>query len=250
MMKRNIYTAAIAFFCSFLIAACNSELMQYEGETGIYFSMPTGDTTANSDTTYSETSSLPFIIEAEDVTEKTFFLKVKIIGAVSEHDREFEIRLNEEESTVSPQDYEQLEKSYTLPSGTVFGAVPIKFHRQGFKNTEKKMVLELVPNKEFSLPIKMWKNSSKEYVNVVRHTIIISDKYVQLPGYAVGQFGKFSQKKMEIILKITGKDLSYFNKKLSLPEAKAIGQKLDRYLKEHPQTDEDGEKMTAGEYIY
>jgi hypothetical protein len=92
-------------------------------------------------------------------------------------------------------------------------------------------------------------------VNVVRHTVVISDKYVQLPGYRTGHFGPFSEKKMRIILELSGLKLTDFNETMAVTVTKSIGQKLDRYLAEmkakgEPVMEDDGTPMTAGEYIY
>ncbi len=250
-MRRSIYHILIPLALA-LFAGCESNLMLYDGETGVYFAMPTGDNFTNADTTYTETSSLPFIIQPADVTQSTFHLKIKILGAVTDEDREVSVRMVPEESTVLPGDYEPLQQSYILPVGTVFGSIPITFHRAGLEGLERKMVIELVPNDDFSLPITKWRNSSTEYVDVVKHTILVSDKYVRLPGYTEGHFGKFSQTKMELICRISGRDLTYFNNKLSISVTRAIGLKLDRYLSEQnpPLRDEDGEIMTVGKYLY
>ena len=249
----SIIAFALAFFLSLVaVSGCQSDLMFYSGQTGIYIAMPSGDTTVNADTTYTETSSLPFIILPQDQQTAVFNLKIKIIGSVSDKDREVGIRIVENESDVSSGDYDPVRQTYILKAGSVYGVIPIVFHREGFRGKEKKMVVELVPTDDFSLPITSWRNSPKEYVSVYRHTITVSDKYVQLPGYVEGHFGKFSQKKMELICHISGKNLEYFNKKLPVTETKAIGQKLDRYLREQtpPLRDEYGEVMTAGKYIY
>jgi hypothetical protein len=250
-MKNIIY---ILFLVTgtIVLNSCESKLMLYDGETGVYFAMPSGSNAVNADTTYTETSSLPFVIQPNDVTEYTFNLKIKILGAVADHDRTVTVRMITDESSVLPADFEPLKASYTLKAGTVFGNIPIRFYRAGLKDQERTMVVELIPNDDFSLPITRWRNSSTEYVSAIKHTITVSDKYVQLPGYAVGHFGKFSRIKMELICELSGKDLAYFNQRLPIPETRAIGQKLDRYLKEQnpPLKDEDGEIMKAGDYLY
>ena len=116
--------------------------------------------------------------------------------------------------------------------------------------------MELVENEDFTLPIRRWRNSSTEYVDVTRHTVVISDKYVQLPGYRVGYFGPFSEKKMKLILELGNMRLNDFNAELPIPLAKSLGQKLDRYLAQMAARgetvyEEDGKTpMTAGNNIY
>mgnify|MGYP003312239992 CR=1 FL=1 len=131
------------------------------------------------------------------------------------------------------------------------------FHRTpSLAGQERSLVVELVENEDFTLPIRRWRNSSSEYVDVTRHTIVISDKYVQLPGYRVGHFGPFSEKKMKLILELGEMSLNDFNVELPVPLTKSLGQKLDRYLaqmsaKGETVYEEDGTTpMTAGNNIY
>ena len=183
------------------MAACSSEIGTYHGESGVYFAMRDNVNTVNVDTLYRETSSLPFIVT--DSRDSVFILRVKILGAVADHDRQVEIKVVDDMSSVVEEDYEALPSSYTLKAGEVYGEIPISFHRMpSLKGNERSLVVELVENEDFTLPIRLWRNSGTEYVNVTRHTIVISDKYVQLPGYRTGHFGPFSEKKMELILQL------------------------------------------------
>ena len=222
--------------------ACTDSLEKYNGEAGIYFAMRVEDSAVN-------------IVTDDDMA--VFNLKVKILGAVSDRDRQISIEVVPEETDALAEDYDPLLPEYTLPAGAVFGSIPITFHRTAsLEGQERRLTVRLVENSDFALPITMWRNSSDEYVDVVKHTIIISDKYVQLPGYAVGYFGPFSEKKMALLLEVLGLEISDFNEEMPYTQAKAYGQKFDRYLKEqkaagHTVYEEDGvTEMTAGEYIY
>jgi hypothetical protein len=235
--------------------SCMSEIDTYHGESGIYFAMREDVTTVNVDTLYRETSTLPFIVTAK--TDSVFNLKVKILGAVADYDREISLRVVDDLSTALQGDYDILQPTYTLPAGEVYGIIPIKFNRTAsLQGNERSLVLELMENEDFTLPIRMWRNSTTEYVSVVRHTIVISDKYVQLPGYRTGHFGTFSEKKMKLIIELSGLKLNDFNEILPVTMTKTIGQKLDRYLAEMkakgtPVYEEDGVTlMKAGDYLY
>ena len=246
-MKRFIYICALA-----VCVSCYSEIDTYHGEAGVYFAMREKVSTVNVDTLYRERSSLPFIVTEKP--DSIFDLRVKILGVVSEKDRQVSVRVVEEASTVTSEDYEPLETSYTLKAGDVYGVIPIHFHKTAsLEGEERSLVVELVENNDFTLPIKRWRNSSTEYVDVVRHTIVISNKYVQLPGYRTGHFGAFSEKKMKLILELSGMKLNDFNTALSITLTKSIGQTLDRYLAEMkakgtPVYEDDGTLMTSGDH--
>ena len=251
-MRRLVYILFIAMAA----VSCSSEIQTYHGEAGVYFAMRENVSTVNVDTLYRESSTLPFIVT--ESSDSVFNLRIKILGEVSDFNRRVDVKVVEELSTcLEGVDYEPLELSYMLPSGQVYGTIPIRFYRSpSLEGQERTLVLELMENDEFTLPIKRWRNSSTEYVNVVRHAIVISDKYVRLPGYREGHFGVFSEKKMRLILELTGMKLNDFNETLAVTLTKSIGQKLDRYLAEMKAKgetvyEEDGKTpMTAGEYIY
>lgn len=249
-MKKIIYIFAAALAA----ASCLSGIDTYSGEAGVYFAMRQNLTVVNADTTYRESSDLPFIVT--DREDSVFVLRVKILGPVKDYDRQVRVRVVEDQTTALKEDYEPLEESYVLEAGKIYGAVPVHFKRTpSLEGKERVLVVELVENDDFSLPIRRWRNSSVEYVDVIRHRIVISDRYVQLPGYQTGYFGPFSEKKMKLLLELSGLELNDFSEKLSLTYAKTLGQKLDRYLAEMrakgtPVLEDDGEEMKAGDYLY
>jgi beta-lactamase superfamily II metal-dependent hydrolase len=84
------------------------------------------------------------VTESED---STFNLRVKILGAVAGQDRHVSVRVVDEESTVTEEDYLPIEESYVLKAGEVYGLIPIHFRRAAsLKGQERKLVLELVEN--------------------------------------------------------------------------------------------------------
>ena len=248
---RNYILILVAAFA----VSCSSEIETYNGESGVYFAMRETVATVNVDTLYRELSTLPFIVT--ESVDSTFCLKVKILGPVADHDRYVSVKVVEELSTVQEGDYDPMPQTYVLKAGQIYGQIPVNFHRTAsLQGKERMLVVELIENEDFTLPIRMWRNSSTEFVNVIRHSIVISDKYVQLPGYRPGHFGPFSEKKMRLIIELSGLSLNEFNVSLPVTLTKTIGQKLDRYLAEMkakgtPVYEEDGiTLMKSGDYLY
>ena len=101
-------------------AACSSEIQTYNGEAGVYFAMRENVSTVNVDTLYRESSSLPFIVTSS--RDSVFILKVKILGTVSDKDRQVSVRVLDDLSSVHEADYEPLPASYTLKAGEVYGS--------------------------------------------------------------------------------------------------------------------------------
>ena len=122
-MKRYFIIGTIS---SLITLSCSSELETYHGTSGIYFAMNAGSTAVNADTMYSETSLLPFIV-TEDV-DSTFNLKVKILGAVSDKDRQISIETVPEETDALEEDYDLTSYSHILPAGSVQLILPGDTH--------------------------------------------------------------------------------------------------------------------------
>ena len=253
--RRNFWVRSLPLGLSLLAAvSCNKGLEEYSGNSGLYFAMSIRDASVNADTLYSEATPRPFVMTEK--SDSVLNIRVKIIGDLADKDRYFQVGTIPEESTLLSGDCEPLKESYVVKAGQIYGQIDLHFHRTAsLKGTERKLKIRLLPTSDFNLPMKVWKNGSKDYVSILEHEIVISDKYVQLPGFAEYAFGPFSEKKMELLLQLSGLEFSDFNEKFSTTYAKALGQKLDRYLKEQtakgqPVLEEDGSPMTAGEYIY
>ena len=249
--KAKLLWLALPLCC---IAACNTGLDTYSGVPGIYFAVRVESNAANADTMYRDSTILPFIVT--ESTDSTLDIRMKIMGAVSDKDRLFRIETVAEGTDIHPEDCDPVDGEYVLKAGEVFGSLPLTFHRTpNLEGEERRLKIRLVPNEDFSLPVTTWRNSSTEYVSVVEHTVIVSDKYVQLPGYRESYFGPFSEKKMKLILELFDMKLSDFNEELNYTYAKALGQQFDRYLKTEKAAgrtvyEEDGTEMVAGDYIY
>lgn len=252
-MRRRLYLSCI-LSSVVLFAGCRSEIDTYSGISGIYFAMNTGSTAVNTDTMYRESSALPFIITQS--SDSVFKLLVKIMGPVSSRDRHVRVEVVEELTDALPEDFEPLPDYYTVGAGQVYAAIPIKFYRRpSLQGQQRTLTVGLVAGDDFSLPISQWRNSSTQSVSVIRHSIVISDKYVQLPGYSEWYFGPFSEKKMKLLLELFDMSLLDFNESFSITKGRTMGQRFDRYLKEQEAMgntiyEEDGTKMVAGDYIY
>ena len=249
-------------FCALASAACEKEVMTYDGRTGIYFAMlRTGSTEDNP--RYDAASSVPFALTLGD-TEALFELRVKVIGRVADHPRTFEFRTVPELTTAREgHDYELPEGECTVAAGEVYGTIPIRFFRQAsLDGCEETLTLELVPNRNFSLPLAGWlpvNGVETQPVDILRHTITVSDKYVRLDGWSDYYYGPYSDKKIRLMCRQFSLTLSDFMPgALSFVEQVVLGQNLRRYLDEQERsgntvyeeyTDAEGRpvKMVSGD---
>lgn len=144
--------------------------------------------------------------------------------------------------------------------------IPIHFYlRDDLEGKERQLKLELVANEDFATPMAQWlrpNSSDKTGVDVLHHTITISNKWVQLPGFRTYFFGTYSEKKCKLICSLFGLTLLDFatEESMSFTKAKALAIKFDQYLKDQESKgntiyedyrDANGKrvKMTAGEGI-
>lgn len=250
-------------FLAILLTACKSSIMEYSGISGLFFAMPGGSGAYVDKQEYSDESILPFALTSSE--DSVFILKAKIIGEVMPYDRPVNIRIaGSESSAVESRDYAPLNDTYYVKAGEIYVDIPIHFYRnESLNGKEVTLVIQLQENESFKLPMPYWRpisNTSGEPVDVISHRITISDKYIKLPGFNEYFFGTYSEKKLRLICTISNLTLHDFVEPMTTVRAKAIGQNLDRYLKEmeakgetvyEDYKDSEGKpvKMTSGKGI-
>ena len=267
-MKRiYIYLACLS---GLTLGACNEQIETYSGEAGIYFAMSaTKGGLDDSGQDYTSETQIPFAVYSS-VTDTTLLVRAKVIGSAVDYDRQVTVQVvpqdNSELQAKEGWDYDALQNNYTVKANEVYTLIPVRFHlKSDLKDKERKLKLQLIANYDFSTPMSEWlrpNSSDKTGVDVLHHTITISDKWVQLPGFRTYFFGAYSEKKCKLICNLFGLTLLDFESEesMSLTKAKALGIKFDQYLKEQESngqtiyedyTDSEGNlvKMTAGEGI-
>lgn len=266
MMKR-LYIACLS---TLALGACNNQIETYSGESGIYFAMSaTQGGLDDSKQDYTSQTQIPFAVYS-NVTDTTLMVRAKVIGPAVSYDREIKIQVVPQDPSDTQAkegwDYDALQSTYTVKANEVYTLIPIRFHlKDDLKDKERKLELELVANEAFSTPMAEWRkpnSSDKTGIDVLHHTIVISNKWVQLPGFRTYYFGAYSEKKCRLICSLFGLSLLDFESEssMSITKAKALGIKFDQYLKEQEgkgltiyedETDAEGNlvKMTAGEGI-
>lgn len=252
------------------MSACNKQIETYSGEAGIYFAMSESkgglDDSAQD---YTSETDIPFAVY-NSITDTTLLVRAKVIGESVSHERQVDIRVvpqeDAEQEAKEGWDYDALQATYPVKAGEVYAEIPIRFHlKEDLEGKERMLTLELVANSDFTTPMAEWRrpnSSDKTGVDVLRHTIVISNKWVQLPGFRTYFFGAYSEKKCKLMCSLFGLTLLDFESEttMSVTKAKSLGLKLDQYLKEQESqgntiyedyTDENGNrvKMAVGEGI-
>lgn len=247
-----------------LFTGCNGEIPEYSGVSGIYFAMSkTKGGLDDSKLDYTDNTSLPFAVF--DKEDSVLIVRAKVLGEIAAHDREVIVEVITDKSTaVSGEDYEPLQEKYYVRANEAYAQIPIHFYKKSsLKDNERTLQIRLKESKDFNLPMPYWlapNSSDKNGVDVIYHTISISDKWVKLPGFNEYFLGTYSEKKNRLICEQFNMTLLDFLEPMTTTKCKTLGIKFDQYLKEmeakgqtvyEDYRDSNGNpvKMTAGEGI-
>lgn len=267
---KHLYIICMACLSEFILGACDKQIETYSGDSGIYFAMSASKGGLDdSKQDYTSETQIPFAVYS-DRTDTTLIIRAKVIGTAVGHDRKVSIQVvpqaSSEQQAKEGWDYDALQDTYLVKANEVYAIIPVHFYlKDDLKDKERNLELQLLPNEDFSTPMSEWlrpNSSDKTGVDVLHHTIVISNKWVQLPGFRTYFFGAYSEKKCRLICNLFGLTLRDFESESSMSaiKAKSLGIKFDQYLKEQAEkgqtiyedyTDSEGNlvKMTAGEGI-
>ena len=195
-MKRR-YIAILIISLTTWLYACETEMMGYEGESGVYFMMQKPPASGYGDPEqyeYVDTTLIPFaMFTAKDTVLP---IRVRITGEVADHDRYFTIRVVDTLTTAKEgEDYEPLKR--WIPFGSIYG-------------------------------------STDKVVNPIVHVIGINDQVIVPKQWTMNYWGAFSPTKFKLVCEVLGLTMQDFEdyKTMNSNRAKALAQNFDRYLKE------------------
>lgn len=225
MIVNNRVYIIFSFLCFAIFWSCQDEVEEYYGKQGIYFY---AKDTKNKVT---EQTELPFALT--EANDSLLRIRVKVLGTPASFNREFKVKIVEDETTTVNGDYSNFVNTYTIPADSIYGYVAINFHKQSsLKDKSRMLTIEILPNKYFDISMKVFKAySSSDPINVLKHKIKVSDEMIQLPGFNTFFLGDYSKKKLDIVCQLFNIKWTVFLKKLDYVVIKAMGQNLDRYFK-------------------
>lgn len=254
-----------------LISSCEKEIMDYEGQDGLYFDVQwDSNPLINTDSTKWIRQHYTLVNFAkEGGLEMEVGVKVGISGSVKDYDRPFEFKVVQDSTTaIVNEEYELLDPPF-IPAGKNHTFLKIKFLRTERMIEETvKLQIELLPNEHFTLPFVevgyingRFPNdadneySSYDHANV--HNFFINNMLVKPAGWHNVQFGyNYSKKKYELLLKLAYEHFGWVNadfedrNKMQAGRAEAIARVTRIFLleqynmgREHWILDEDGSMM-------
>ncbi len=217
-MKRLLYYTLL--LCAALFASCEEEgFKTFEGEvSGIYLQR---DGTYEMDLEfggklnqqYVDSISLSFASTSASVTQTTVYVPVKTIGNVTDYDRPFIFRVNEELTNAQKGvHYDYDESTCVIKANTAATNIPVTIHRTSdLLTTSRHIVFELEPNEYFTTELSQYKSHSSWQVVSdtlcgTRFKVIFSEIYNR-PSYwdfAEATLGAWSVTKEQRINSLMG----------------------------------------------
>lgn len=253
---KKIKNLILGILLYFLIFGCQKEMIDFQGENGVYFEMRLQTMTGLGIGNYADTTSVPFASTTKNDTIDS--IKFKLFGRVSDTERTFHINISDSSTAVMGQEYDEFPLTVTMPAGVEYCYLPITIHRtDAILNEHKYLILEITPSSDFPFLLKRVKTQEGDdnapWVDVTRHTIDISDALFKPLIWLDVYLGDYSDYKFRLLNEKYDLTQEDWSTQQLMPTAKVkyIGMTFKRYLIEQ----EDAgtpiyERDRYGEIIY
>lgn len=200
---KNIYILLLSVLT---IISCEKEMMSFEGKDSVYFKVqPRTSTGVGNPEIWPvvDTSSISFTKTTEP--DSIYLVKVRLLGRVKDYDRKFKILVDTGTTATSGVDYDELLEYYVMKAGERDSFIPIKFHRtEIMQEKDLFLTLSLHKTEDFDLILPIYNTEHDQTpdtvkINVINHTIIVSDKIFKPITWNDYVGGTYSDYKMTLI---------------------------------------------------
>lgn len=291
-MKKTLYYFAALFVAAISLTSCEKDLKDFDGDVSLYFDARFYSNVEKELWPHRLHTAVAFGETMND--EITVRVPVRATGEKFGYDRPYTIEIVSDSTTANlGAEFDGLEMNRVIKAGELTDTIKFTAHRtKAIDNDTLRLQLRIVPNEHFKTNFNFYQEDSPYYYLVDPwdhkssssgdqanrafdincdaniHNIFIYDTMVQPAGWwgsaSGGTWGKFSAKKMRLIMEICGCDLSAFESMSTMPSARATsyGEKVGKYLieqakkgRDHAVLDEDGTMMwvnycTTGDVYY
>lgn len=267
-MKKRINILPLCMLL-LLFVSCEKELMDYEGQDGLYFDVQYGKDWGNENTWGHQIYTHVSFTKVDGV-ETEVRMKVCVAGSVTDYDRPFKIEIvKDSTNAIAGEEYDALSEEQVIKAGenkTYITFVAKKSERM--MTDTVKIQLRLQPNEYFTLPFSdignvpgRWKDVMEtlysQNIDPSIHNVFINNMLMKPAGWtdASWYFGKFSAKKYQMLLDVTGYTIAQFEDTAIMQAGRRdiIKRKGSAYLmeqyklgREHWVLDEDGSMIYIG----
>ena len=261
-MKKLMYIWVLFLFC----VACERNLMPYKGEEAIYFAVQNGNSWGSEkDWPYMPYSLAEFGSILEDTL--TIRIKVMITGEEKDYPRPFKVVVNPDSTTAREGiDFHMLADEYVVGANSSYAYIPVLLYRQPEMKTDTVTLgLKLEANGYFSLTFDEFNKMDKftngnvvyDSFDATMHNILITDIMPKPVQWSDGEFGTFTQKKLNLICQEFGYTDADFQdaKKITYLQQMVIARKFSEILNKaynngDPILEDDGQLMWVNGCVY
>lgn len=261
----NICMVALLLF----LAACEKDLMTYNGEESVYFDVRWHETAGDeiNEWPHQNYSLVQFGKMAGETT--TLSLCICVTGTVKDYDRSFGLEVLQDSTTaIAGEEYLAFDNNPVIKAGELSTNVDITLRRSArMSKQEVILMLHIIPGEHLTLHFPDYGDSSGHWAadhtyggntDASMHKIVINDFISRPDGwygddiYGSGLFGAFSEKKYLLLMEVTGTTVADFESTATMPVARAqsLSEQFGRYLlqqaalgRDHAVLDEDGTMM-------
>lgn len=267
-MKKIINIVPLCLLFVFFIS-CEKELMDYEGQDGIYFDVQYGKDWGNESLWGHQIYTHVSFTKIEG-TESEVRMKVCIAGNVVDYDRPFKVEIVKDSTNAIPsEEYDDFSENQVVRAGEnkTYITFTVKKSERMITDTVK-IQFRLQPNEYFTLPFSdigeipgRWPGATEldysQNIDPSIHNVFINNVLTKPVGWAGASwlFGTYSAKKYQLLMDITGYTIADFeNQSIMLAgRGQLVTRKVKAYLmeqyelgREHWVLDEDGSMMYVG----
>lgn len=255
-MKKTLYIIGAIILSVVSLTSCEEELMDYEGESALYFDVRLYPSHIDKKLwPHRLSTEVTFGNVMEDDLEVV--IPVRTTGVSTDYDRPYKVEVVADSTTARLDiDFSDLQTDRVIKAGQTSDTIRFKAHRTDeiFEDTVR-LQIRLLPNEHFITNFKEYgepgsyfsyvtvggSQSSKEFdvnADASIHNIFIYDTMTQPMGWwgsassVPGIGGGFTAKKIRLMMKLCECDLSAFDTKYSMPSSRFTSycEKLGRYL--------------------
>lgn len=253
-MKKTLYIIGAIILSVVSLTSCEEELMDYEGESALYFDVRLYPS-------HIDKKLWPHRLSTEvtfgNVMENDLevVIPVRTTGVSTDYDRPYKVEVVADSTTARLDiDFSDLQTDRVIKAGQTSDTIRFKAHRteEIFEDTVR-LQIRLLPNEHFITNFKEYgepgsyfsyvtvggSQSSKEFdvnADASIHNIFIYDTMTQPKGWwgsaSGGIGGAFSAKKIRLMMELCNCDLSAFETMGTMPSSRFTSycEKLGKYL--------------------
>jgi len=267
-MKRILLSIVILHFIALFIS-CEKDIMNYEGQEGVYFAVRHGTNLRPENWPYQSSSNVNFF--RLNMSEVELSIPVAITGPIKDYDRTFEVEVNSDSTTaVLGEHYQAIDRSWIIPAGAISTNIKVRLNKTpDMEDTTKTLGLRLIATKDFTLSFPEWDaipslngGPAVQKFDASLHTLKLSDIMVEPAewlGNVVGgnresgMLGVFTRRKMEFLEEHLGLTYEDFASPESMPLARILLTAMDAtdilvrlFNEKTPVLEDDGRLMWIG----